>query len=187
MFQIHSMKKFIFLSRKEGKMFLEIVVWNVLLESKQGKGIFCVSDSQADNGIQMRIFLANYVYLVILSYKCLQKKKCLQSKGLGAKITLGVRRSSRVVIMVDFMLNGKLDNCLYQNLHTGERKSFWTGWGENVLASTLRHSLSQHLVLIIQSELYNLTCFIFFQKLISKFIQNCCILQVLSYAYLFWK
>lgn len=51
MFQIHSMKKFIFLSRKEGKMFLEIVVWNVLLESKQGKGIFCVSDSQADNGI----------------------------------------------------------------------------------------------------------------------------------------
>jgi len=45
------MKKFIFLSKREGKMFLEIVVWNVLLESKEGKGIFCVSDSQADNGI----------------------------------------------------------------------------------------------------------------------------------------
>lgn len=68
----------------------------------------------------MRIFLVTYVYLVILSYKC------LQSKGLGAKITLGMRWSSRVVIMVDFMLNGKLDDCLYQKLHTGERKSFWT-------------------------------------------------------------
>lgn len=30
------------------------------------------------------------------------------------------------------------------------------------LQATPRHSLSQHLVLIIQPELYNLTCFIFF-------------------------
>lgn len=106
----------------------------------------------------MRILLVNYIYLVILSYKC------LQSKGLGAKITLRVRWSSRVVIMVDFMLNGKLDNCLYQKPHTGEKKADGPDGEKIFLQATPRHSLSQLLllVLITQPELYNLTCFIFF-------------------------
>lgn len=51
MFQPHPRKKFIFLSRREGKIFFEIVVPNVLLESRQDEGMFCALESQVDNGI----------------------------------------------------------------------------------------------------------------------------------------
>lgn len=71
----------------------------------------------------MRIFFSELCgHLVIFQSTVAEKKNVLQSKGLGAKITFGVRWSSRVVIMVDFMLNGKLDNCSYQNLHTEQKE-----------------------------------------------------------------
>ena len=129
----------------------------------------------------MRILLVNYIYLVILSYKC------LQSKGLGAKITLGVRWSSRVVIMVDFMLNGKLDNCLYQKPHIGGKKAYGPDREKIFLQATPRHSLSQLLllVLIIQPELYNLLHILL--KSNFRILFKTVVHYRFSYAYLFWK
>lgn len=49
--------------------------------------------------------------------------KISTEEGFRGKNYFGGEVGLKAVVMVHFMLNGELDNCLYQKLHVGERKS----------------------------------------------------------------
>lgn len=79
-----------------------------------------------------------------------------RASGQQAHWEVGVGWGLKLVVMFGYILSGDLDKCLDQKLNIGGRRSCWNGWGEKVLSSCPKPSVSLYLVLFIQA-VYNFT------------------------------